>query len=181
MKRRTFLGTAGTTLLLSISGCSSATEDTKTPENQHTPTVTSGNTPAETSGDTPRDEEEPIEAGTPMIQVHGKVTDDHPDDVTPISSSDERIADVALFSDLLDEVDEAAQQQTEEELIGDLFAVWADRDTEKGTEAETAMKNIPLMEQRLELSGSESTEEGVYVTHDGHILFMSFRVFHGDS
>ena len=173
MKRRTFLGTTVTTLLLSLSGCSSVTEDSETPENQNTPTVT--------SSDTPRDEEEPIEAGTPMIQVHVKVTNDHPDDVTPISSSDERIADVALFANLLDEVDDAAQQQTKEELIGDLFAVSADRDTEKGTEAEAAMKNRPLMEQRLELSGSESTEEGVYVTHDGHVLFMFFRVFHDDS
>lgn len=87
MKRRTIFGTAGVTLLLLTSGCSSGTENTETPENQHTPT--------ETSGDTPRDEEERVEAGTPMIQVHVKVMGDHPDDVTPISSSDERIAGVA--------------------------------------------------------------------------------------
>lgn len=62
-----------------------------------------------------------------------------------------------------------------------MFGVTADRDTETGTEAETAMKNLPLMEKRLELSGSESIEEGVYVTHDGHILFLFFRVFHEDS
>ena len=181
MKRRTFLGTGGTTLLLSLSGCSSATEDTESPENQHTPTMTSGDTPTETRGDTPRDEEELVEAGTPMIQVHVKITDDDPDDVTPITSSDERIADVALISDLLDEVDDTARQQTEEELIGEMFGVTADRDAETGTEAETAMKKLPLMEQRLEISGSESTEEGVYVTHDGHILFIFFRVFHEDT
>ena len=116
-----------------------------------------------------------------MIQVHVKVTGDHPDDVTPISSSEERIADVALFSALLDEVDDAAQQQSEEALVGDLFVVSADRETETGTGAETAMQELPLMEQRLEISGSESTEEGVYVTHDGHILFMFFRVFHEGS
>ena len=173
MKRRTFFGTAGMTLLLSISGCSSDTEDTETPENQHTPTAS--------GGDTPGDGEKIGDAGTPMIQVHMKVTGDHPDDVTPISSSEERIADITLFSDLLDEVDATAQQQSEEELIGDLFVVSADRETETGTEAETAMKNLPLMEQRLEISGSENTEEGVYVTHDGHILFMFFRVFHEDS
>ena len=161
------------TLLLSISGCSSDTEGTETPENQHTPT--------ESGGDTPRDEEEPIETGTPMIQVHVKVTGDRPDDVTPIPSSDERIADVALFSDLLDEVADTTQQQSEEELTGELFVVTANRETETGTEAETAMKKLPLMEQRLEISGSESTEEGVYVTHEGHILFMFFRVFHDDS
>lgn len=173
MKRRTLLGTAGMTLLLSISGCSSDTGETETAENQHTT--------AETGGDTPREGEKIGDAGTPMIQVHVKVTGDHPDDVTPISSSEERIGDVALFSDLLDEVDDTAQQQNEEELVGDLFVVTANRETEKGTEAETAMKKLPLMEQRLEISGSESTEEGVYVTHDGPILFMFFRVFHEDS
>lgn len=173
MKRRTFLGAVGMTLLLSISGCSSDTENTETPENQHTP--------AETGGDTPRESEKTGDAGTPMIQVHAKVTGDHPDDVTPISSSEGRIADVALFSDLLDEFDTTAQRQNEEELVGDLFVVTANRETENGTEAETAMEELPLMEQRLEISGSESTEEGVYLTRDGHILFVFFRVLHDDS
>lgn len=173
MNRRTLLEAAGITLLPVLSGCSINTEKGENPENQNTPVESNEATPTE-------DERELVNAGTPIIRVELKVTGDYPDDVTPISSSDERIADVTLFSGLFSKVEEAARQQTEEELLGDLFRVRADRETENGREAKNAMEKLPLMKETLETSGSESTVEGIYITHDGHTCFMFFRLYHLD-
>jgi hypothetical protein len=171
MHRRSLL-VRGTMILLFFTGCTTSNSENENPGG--------GNTSDDESNEMPRDQEGMDEAGTPMIQVHAKVTDDHPDDVTPISPQDERLAGIGLFQDLFEEVEDAAQENSDEELFGELFGVMADREKTLGKEAEDAMDDLPLIEQTVKISGSESTEEGIYVDYEGHTLFMFFRLFHED-
>lgn len=185
MNRRTVLAGAGITLSLLFSGCFDSEGD-EAPESQDQSDDSVGDeetnenrdSSEEIDDETPKDDEAEPGPGGPMIQVSMFVTDDHPDDVTPLSSDDERIADVQLFCDLFKEVEEAAHQKGDDGIIGETFTDAADReDSEEGREALSAMEKLPLREENLE---EWNTEEGVYVNHSGHIIFMFFRLYHLD-
>lgn len=169
MDRRPLLLSLGLSFTLGTVGCASIV-----PDDDGDSTPNSTNEIDTTDGS---NEDDALEGpGGPMIEVHGFIVDEVPEDEEVISSDDDRL-NGSIFREVFLEIDEAGEEKNDEELVGEVFSAVENRETDEGKAAMDAKAKLPVTEQTI---GDWGKETGVYVEHCEHEHFLFFRIYHLD-